>query len=663
MLVHGPPFREPAKVALHSPLQNAHREQECQPPRSAQVQEQGYEVSGSHDGFFSSVVKVVSHDGDHSFPTGHTAFYTSKILMPGDNASVVGNTLLSLPTEAEADFHLSTFFLYLESNWFYFEETWLREVFSLVFQAKRGQCQVDDTLLCLSLMVMALGASFKHLRSLDSKMDQNRQTQQHDHPSDTLPGAEYFNQAQRLIPQALRRPSLLSVQVCLLTSIYGMPSDNREMGYTYSGMALRMCVALSFHRKDGSPNISEKAREVQKRVFWTVYCIERRISMALGYPEMLQTTEISISLPTRLDDIDQSCPTRVDRLTAFTELTLLHSLVIRKRLDGSDLIALNEIRTLLEQWKDRLPPSILDHSKAQVRATLHLDMMYQMVWVDLGRRTLLDLVKNHLKGQHGGVPHGRETGEQTPVQRELSTRCVGAALKVLEAIATLHRRSLLARFSYTDLHSCISATVILLLGSIQHEESEQLPSFQHAIDQGMEALDFLAGGDKNAGHGYKLVRLLQNTVARLRRRAHVRRGGPGISSSTLASPLPPRPGDESDDHQNKVDSGPRPSPAEGSVHDPVELPWSGGLEPRPAADRAHHFPHLGQTARPDNYGGHREDHRGLDFATWESLSAYYSAQDLQLFGFDGFQIFGEGDLVDEFGTSPPDDRGQAGFST
>ncbi|OAG40115.1 hypothetical protein AYO21_05593 [Fonsecaea monophora] len=598
-------FREPAKVALDSPLQNAHREQECQPPRSAQVQEQGV------------VVKVVSHDGDHSFPTGHTAFYTSKILMPGDNASVVGNTLLSLPTEAEADFHLSTFFLYLESNWFYFEETWLREVFSLVFQAKRGQCQVDDTLLCLSLMVMALGASFKHLRSLDSNMDQNRQTQQHDHPSDTLPGAEYFNQAQRLIPQALRRPSLLSVQ----------------KGW------------LAQYIREGPG--SAKAR----------------ISMALGYPEMLQTTEISISLPTRLDDIDQSCPTRVDRLTAFTELTLLHSLVIRKRLDGSDLIALNEIRTLLEQWKDRLPPSILDHSKAQVRATLHLDMMYQMVWVDLGRRTLLDLVKNHLKGQHGGVPHGRETGEQTPVQRELSTRCVGAALKVLEAIATLHRRSLLARFSYTDLHSCISATVILLLGSIQHEESEELPSFQHAIDQGMEALDFLAGGDKNAGHGYKLVRLLQNTVARLRRRAHARRGGPGISSSTLASPLPPRPGDESDDHQNKVDSGPRPSPVEGSVHDPVELPWSGGLEPRPAADRAHHFPHLGQTARPDNYGGHREDHRGLDFATWESLSAYYSAQDLQLFGFDGFQIFGEGDLVDEFGTSPPDDRGQAGFST
>jgi len=56
---------------------------------------------------------------------------------------------------------------------------------------------------------------------------------------------------------------------------------------TYIGLALRNCVQLGLHSRISSLNVPIIQAEIQKRLFWTCYILDRQISIALGRPVRL----------------------------------------------------------------------------------------------------------------------------------------------------------------------------------------------------------------------------------------------------------------------------------------------------------------------------------------------------------------------------------------
>jgi hypothetical protein len=121
--------------------------------------------------------------------------------------------------------------------------------------------------------------------------------------------------------------------------------------------------------------------------------------------------------------------------------------------------------------------------------------------------------------------------EKRTISEELSRSCVEAASKVIDLIELLRYHGQLAVFSYTDFHSCISATIILLLNSILHSTAPQSPKIVLA----MQSLKFMATGSESAKNGVRLIQSFISLAQRVIARLASRRNSPAAPSIQLES--------------------------------------------------------------------------------------------------------------------------------
>lgn len=130
-----------------------------------------------------------------------------------------------------------------------------------------------------------------------------------------------------------------------------------------------------------------------------------------------------------------------------------------------------------------------------------------MIWVTIGRGALLRLVRGRLRPLAADTTGLGDDGLQLRSE-ELAQRCTKAATTVTEWIVQLQSRNLLARFSFTDLHTCSSAVIVLLLNAFLRPADHQLS----AITRGIDALHFMADGSTLAMNALRLVERLQQGI-------------------------------------------------------------------------------------------------------------------------------------------------------
>lgn len=81
-----------------------------------------------------------------------------------------------------------------------------------------------------------------------------------------------------LLPQNIR-----SVQFLLFLILYSLRRQQVTNAWTYADLAMRRCEELGLHRRaDPNVQISPLNIEMRKRVFWTVYTLDRHICAVLG---------------------------------------------------------------------------------------------------------------------------------------------------------------------------------------------------------------------------------------------------------------------------------------------------------------------------------------------------------------------------------------------
>ncbi|KAJ9643659.1 hypothetical protein H2204_001804 [Knufia peltigerae] len=447
----------------------------------------------SEQGFLTAVSETIAPDhpqNDKSASPVHNLQHhqDSRLLVAG---------IAKLPPYREAVSLTDVFFTYLESNWYYFDEGWFRGLLVQVYREEPLAPQIHCTTLCLVFLVLALGESFLHVNQ-SSPADLRQQ----DLALDELPGIHFYQVAMELMPSVLSTTTVESVQCCLLKALYTLPTQNSSYFYTYSGLALRLAVSLSLHLNTTDNKVTPESREVSTRVFWTAYCIERRSSVVMGFPTMLQMKDITAPLPQKRPDLDKLRPQKVDRLIAFTKLTL----VLNKVTDASPVDENSDkfswACSTLEGWKQSLPAHLVALDTLSLRATAHLDIMYQIIWIYIGRAALLRLVRKRLRQSDGGGKSDLSTTEK------LADKCVNAAHSIIEWIDLLSSHNKLAKFSWTDFHSCSSAIIVILLNEVLR--TRDLSS--STIDHGIDALRFMASGSRLARDGLHLVERLRASV-------------------------------------------------------------------------------------------------------------------------------------------------------
>lgn len=130
----------------------------------------------------------------------------------------------------------------------------------------------------------------------------------------------YYNSAMTKIEDDLSIGSIQTIQTALLVAIYALRSPSsmfRELGgsrcawlmssigssvWDLCGLMIRQCLQLGFHKQLKTDEKSSDQDEFKKRLFWSTYHLERRISLVLGRPLAINDDEIDVDFPHHIEE-------------------------------------------------------------------------------------------------------------------------------------------------------------------------------------------------------------------------------------------------------------------------------------------------------------------------------------------------------------------------
>ncbi|KAI0080937.1 hypothetical protein K474DRAFT_1704231 [Panus rudis PR-1116 ss-1] len=114
-------------------------------------------------------------------------------------------------------------------------------------------------------------------------------------------GWKYFRQVQVLSNRLLTTPSLLDVQIIVLSAFFLQSSTIPLACWSLVGLGLRMALDVGAHRRKTYRGLNMK-KEMWKRTFWILVNMDHSLAMFLGRPTALRDEDVDVDLPVECDD-------------------------------------------------------------------------------------------------------------------------------------------------------------------------------------------------------------------------------------------------------------------------------------------------------------------------------------------------------------------------
>ncbi|KAL8365604.1 hypothetical protein RB595_004428 [Gaeumannomyces hyphopodioides] len=113
-------------------------------------------------------------------------------------------------------------------------------------------------------------------------------------------GSELAHAASRAIDAWSNDYTLDHARTQLLMTLFLYEANLKSAAWTWLGTAVRIAQDLGLHSEVGSWAIVEG--EMRRRIWWTVYILDKSISLELGRPSMIDDADCDVSLPAAVDD-------------------------------------------------------------------------------------------------------------------------------------------------------------------------------------------------------------------------------------------------------------------------------------------------------------------------------------------------------------------------
>lgn len=127
----------------------------------------------------------------------------------------------------------------------------------------------------------------------------------------TLPDAhlDFFDVATQQISGLIHSNSLETVQGLLLMTVFAVNERRRINSWHAIGLAVRTAIDLGLQRASTSSSSDILTMEMQRRVFWSVYALDRNVSISLGRPFSIGDADFDVPLPGYHsdDDLETMC--------------------------------------------------------------------------------------------------------------------------------------------------------------------------------------------------------------------------------------------------------------------------------------------------------------------------------------------------------------------
>lgn len=115
----------------------------------------------------------------------------------------------------------------------------------------------------------------------------------------TLPDAHlnFFDLAMQHLSGLVHSNSLETVQGLLLMTVFAVNERRRINSWHSIGLAVRTAIDQGLHRASTSSSSDVLLTEMQRRVFWSVYALDRNVSISLGRPCSISDADFDMPLP------------------------------------------------------------------------------------------------------------------------------------------------------------------------------------------------------------------------------------------------------------------------------------------------------------------------------------------------------------------------------
>lgn len=108
----------------------------------------------------------------------------------------------------------------------------------------------------------------------------------------------YYVAALEYLEPVLDLDGLESIQALLSIAVYSVRSPSGMSLWKVSGMAMRLCVQLGYHRNVEKYRSAGDVltKEMSKRCFWVAYDLDRYVSCILGLPGAISDLSIDVEV-------------------------------------------------------------------------------------------------------------------------------------------------------------------------------------------------------------------------------------------------------------------------------------------------------------------------------------------------------------------------------
>ncbi|KAK1622621.1 fungal-specific transcription factor domain-containing protein [Colletotrichum phormii] len=299
----------------------------------------------------------------------------------------------------------------------------------------------------------------------------------------------YYSMALDHISAVLDLDSLESIQAILACAVYSIRSPVGVSLWKVSGMAIRHCIELGYHRSAERyhKNTDALTKEMSKRCFWVAYDIDRVVAFTLGRPVGIPDDSIDVELPLDIDDENVTsggllAASRISSTDPPTLMTgFIHAIKLRRlwtkisdnlyppttrRCGCGHTATIESLRQELEEWRAKTPDQ-LNYSRAHPLSVFTSRSWFQLAY----DHSILLLYRHYMMGgspaNHptpdggaaGSASHGGNLNDNEATERVLEECAVRA-----REMCMLYRRvyqSSSVQFTWGSLH-------ILFLGGLTY---------------------------------------------------------------------------------------------------------------------------------------------------------------------------------------------------
>lgn len=92
-----------------------------------------------------------------------------------------------------------------------------------------------------------------------------------------------------------------NIEAMTLLVVYHLRSASSHGIWYMIGLAMRTAIDLGLHRKDYEKGLDASTIQARRRLFWSVYTLERIIAISLGRPFSIADRQIDVELPCESD--------------------------------------------------------------------------------------------------------------------------------------------------------------------------------------------------------------------------------------------------------------------------------------------------------------------------------------------------------------------------